>query len=47
MATVPVVFDVGQIFKSKGDITPKNLFNLVCLKVLCKLLKKSNRRCYI
>ena len=39
-ATVPVVFfEMGQISKLKGKITPRNLSNLVCLHVFMQIKK--------
>ena len=41
MATVPVFFFYfAQISKLRGDITPRNVYNLVCLKVFMQIKKK-------
>ena len=47
MATVPVFFFYfGQISKLKKAITPRNVYNLVCLKVFMQI-KKKNQIVYV
>ena len=47
MATVPVFFFYfAQISKLRGDITPRNVYNLVCLKVFMQI-KKKNQIVYV